>query len=119
MKASKLVHPIMRSFIVKSAPVTAALLALAGCGSSSSSSSSATSATASAQITWSASSGATGYYIEESSDGVTFAQIDTIAAPTTSLTVPNLSTGQLYYFRIRAYNGGGISPYSDMASVSL
>jgi hypothetical protein len=37
---------------------------------------------------------------------------------TTSALVGSLSVGHTYYFRVRAYNAGGYSPYSNVITVT-
>jgi titin len=60
---------------------------------------------------------ADGFYIERSTDGSNFSQIDSVAATVTSYTDTNgLTPGTLYYYRIRAYNSAGASDYSNTAS---
>jgi len=72
------------------------------------------------QLTWTAVAGQqTGFYIEQSTDGITFTQIQTIPSPTTTTTVTGLTAGQKYYFRIRAYNSLGSSPYTTVVSIQL
>jgi titin len=59
---------------------------------------------------------ATGFYVERSTDGVTFAQIATVAAHSYNDT--GLAPGALYYYRARGYNDVGASPYSNIASAA-
>jgi PQQ enzyme repeat len=58
-----------------------------------------------------------GFKIERSQDNVRFNQIDTVAADTTSYTAQQGSSGRRY-FRVRAYNAAGNSPYSNTASAT-
>jgi hypothetical protein len=56
--------------------------------------------------------------IERSTDGVAF---NLIAAPTagaTNLVDAGLLPGTTYYYRVRASNAGGTSPYSNVAGVT-
>ena len=57
-----------------------------------------------------------GFKIERSSNGTTFTQIATIAADLTTFTNSGLAANKLYYYRVRAYNAGGNSAYSNTAS---
>lgn len=60
----------------------------------------------------------TGYKIERSLDGVTFAQIDVVAPSTVAYTDTDLSANTLYYYRVRAFNADGNSAYSNIASAT-
>lgn len=60
----------------------------------------------------------TGFKIERSSDGVNFTQIATVGAGVTSYSNTGLSAGAGYWYRVRAYNGGGDSGYSNTASAA-
>lgn len=56
-----------------------------------------------------------GTSIERSADGVTYAEIDTVASGT--LTYTDLTAvGALYYYRVRCYKGTNYSPYSNVDS---
>jgi hypothetical protein len=92
---------------------------LSGClGSSSSTNFAKTGTGPRVQLNWAASGGdaTQGYSIEESSDDVSFSQVQTVGNVTTAtVTVP--SYGATFYFRVRAYNQGGYSSYSPIASV--
>lgn len=57
-----------------------------------------------------------GFNIERSEDGVTFAEIDTVAADVTTYTDTGLSHSTKYWYRVRAYNGDGFSDYSNVDS---
>ncbi len=56
------------------------------------------------------------FKIERSSNGSTFTQIATVAADLTTFTNSGLAANKLYYYRVRAYNAGGNSAYSNTAS---
>jgi hypothetical protein len=56
-----------------------------------------------------------GFKIERSVDNITFSQIATVPANTTTYTAQQGQAG-LRYFRVRAYNVNGNSPYSNTAS---
>jgi fibronectin type 3 domain-containing protein len=77
---------------------------------------SATAASASQiNLTWAASSGATGYKVQRSTDGVTFSPLATVGAVTTYGDT-GLSAGTLYYYRVLASNAAGDSAPSSVAS---
>jgi hypothetical protein len=57
-----------------------------------------------------------GFRIERSGDGRTFKQIATVGVDATSFTDTGLAKGKLYYYRVRAYNGTGNSPYTATVS---
>jgi PKD repeat protein len=60
----------------------------------------------------------TGFKIEQSTNGTTFAQIATVGANVTTYTDGGNQTGT-YYFRVRAYNGAGNSAYSNTVTVQI
>jgi len=69
------------------------------------------------QLSWAPGTGTTtGYYLEQSTDGTNFQQIR--SGPATSATITGATYGQPYYFRVRAYNSAGTSPYSSVATVT-
>jgi hypothetical protein len=69
-------------------------------------------------LSWSASSGLPdGYLVEQSSDGSSFTQIQTVTE-TTAL-VDGLTNGQRYFFRVRSFNSAGNSSYSPTVTVTL
>lgn len=57
-----------------------------------------------------------GFKIERSNDGKTFTQIASVGAGVTRFTNNNLSANKLYYYRVRAYNVGGNSGFTNVAS---
>ncbi len=68
-------------------------------------------------LTWNDNStNETGFLIERSGDNITFSQIASVTAGTTSYSSTGLSSGTTYYFRVRAYNGIGNSGYSNTSS---
>jgi hypothetical protein len=65
-------------------------------------------------ITWADNStDEAGFKIERSTDGVNFTQITTVAANTTGYTSTGLTSGMIYFFRVRAYNANDDSAYSN------
>lgn len=70
-------------------------------------------------LTWADNSaGESGYVVERSPDGVTFADIATLAANATSLSDTGLSEATEYTYRVRAYNAGGDSAASSSAAAT-
>src|SRR5207253_1469501 len=61
----------------------------------------------------------TGFKIERSGDGTTFAQIATVGANVSTYTDSGLTASSTYFYRVRAYNSAGNSAYSNTASVTL
>lgn len=69
------------------------------------------------QLSWSDnSSDEFGFYVEKSSDGVNFVQIDIVQSNVTTYLVSGLLPGTTYTFQIRAFNATGNSAYSNLAS---
>jgi len=69
-------------------------------------------------ISWEFVSGATGYYIyRNTTAGGTYDSVGISA--TTSYTNIDLSSGTAYYYRVAAYNSGGIGNQSNYASAAL
>jgi len=62
-----------------------------------------------------ASSDETGFRVERSSDGLTFAVVATLEANVTSYVDANLAPGQTCYYRLCACNSGGSSAASNVA----
>ena len=60
----------------------------------------------------------TGFQIERSLDGVTYAQIATVAMNETSYADTTVSASAFYYYRVRAYTESTNSEYSTIASLS-
>ncbi|HXG68502.1 MAG TPA: Ig-like domain-containing protein [Blastocatellia bacterium] len=60
----------------------------------------------------------TGFKIERSTDNINFTQIATVGANVTSYQNTGLSRSTTYYYRVRTYNGGGDSAYSNTASAT-
>ncbi|HEX2910128.1 MAG TPA: fibronectin type III domain-containing protein [Chloroflexia bacterium] len=58
-----------------------------------------------------------GFYIERStSPSGSFSQVGSVPANTTTFSSSGLADGTIYYYRVRAYNSYGTSPYSGLAS---
>lgn len=103
-----------------------ATLALTACGKGFGNSDSGSDSAAAARISvannrallsWSASSGLPdGYYVEQSSDGTTWNQIQDVTETSTYL--DGLSAGSTYYFRVRSHNSSGNSAYSGLATLT-
>jgi len=64
------------------------------------------------------SSDESGFKVERSGDGVTFAEIATLGAGTTSYADSGLTARTSYYYRVRAYNSNGNSGFSNTSSVT-
>src|SRR6185503_19057528 len=60
----------------------------------------------------------TGFLIERSTNNLDFAQIASVGAGVTAWSDTGLIPGTLYYYRVRAGNGGGNSAYSNVASAT-
>jgi hypothetical protein len=106
-------------------PATLALLCLAGCGGYGGGSNggggggnappsptglAASTANAQVNLTWSASSGATGYYVKRSLTSGTEAQVAAVSA--TNYSDNNVTNGTKYYYVVSAFNSYGQSPNS-------
>lgn len=69
-------------------------------------------------LTWTDTSAVeSGFKIERSTDGTRYTQIATVGANVVSYTNSGLAGGKKYYYRVRAYNNGGSSPYSNVVMV--
>jgi titin len=60
----------------------------------------------------------TGFKVERSADGVTFTQIGTTVATTTTYSDSPLAPVTIYYYRVRATNGAGDSAYTSVANAT-
>jgi hypothetical protein len=61
----------------------------------------------------------TGFKIERSPNGSnSWSQIATVAANTTTYTDSGLAASTTYFYRVRAYNGDGDSPYTNVVSAT-
>ena len=71
------------------------------------------------QLDWAdGSSDEYGFEIERSDDGTTFAQIDSVAADVEVYVDTTVLPSRTYYYRVRAFNGAGLSPYSNTSSAT-
>ncbi|MGI5882945.1 MAG: fibronectin type III domain-containing protein [Dethiobacteria bacterium] len=71
------------------------------------------------KLTWKDNSGnETGFKLERKTSGGNYAQIARLGVNVTTYTDTGLSANTTYYYRIRAYNSVGNSPYSAEATVS-
>jgi predicted phage tail protein len=59
----------------------------------------------------------TGFKIERSTNGTSWSQIATVGANVTTYTNTGLNKSRTYYYRVRAYNAVGNSPYSNTVTV--
>ncbi len=58
----------------------------------------------------------TGFKIERSANGTSWSQIATVGPNVRNYSSTGLSANRLYYYRVRAYNSLGNSPYSNTAT---
>jgi titin len=61
----------------------------------------------------------TGFAIERSEDGISFAPLSSVAADTTSYIDTTVSAGMTYTYQVNAFNDVGPSAFSNTASVTL
>ena len=64
------------------------------------------------------SSNESGFKIEQSTNGTTFTQVGTVAANIKNYSSTGLNPSTKYYYRVRAYNSGGNSGYSNIANAT-
>lgn len=60
-----------------------------------------------------------GFKIERSTNGVNFQQVGATVANATNCIEYGLAVDMTYYYRVRAFNGAGHSPYSNVSSIRL
>ncbi len=60
----------------------------------------------------------TGFEVERSLDGVSFALVGTTGADVTAFTDSGLTAASSYWYRVRATNGAGSSAWSDVVTVT-
>jgi len=78
---------------------------------------SASSPTSSLVLTWvDTATNETGYRVERSPNGSSFSQIAQLGSGAASYVDSGLTSGTAFYYRVSAYNSGGASGYSNMAS---
>ncbi len=71
-------------------------------------------------LTWTDNSqGESGFSIERKQSGGQFAEIATIPADQTTYTDSTVQAGKTYTYRVRAFNAGAYSAYSNQATVTL
>ena len=58
------------------------------------------------------------FVIERGADSTTFSPIATVASNVSTFSNTGLTPGSTYYYRVRAVNAGGQSPYSNSASAT-
>jgi plastocyanin len=79
----------------------------------------ASQSTSAIQLSWSeASSGVSEFHVEEQVLGGAFQEVDTVAGGATTDLVSGLAAATFYNFRVRAANGSGFSPYSNVAGAA-
>jgi|GEM_PF-1300837 len=64
------------------------------------------------------SSNETGFNVERSTDGINFTGIASTSANTVSYSDTGLTASTTYYYRVRAFNAGGYSTYSNTANTT-
>lgn len=62
---------------------------------------------------------AAGFKVERSPNGVDFEQVATLGPGATSYVDANVDDAPRYYYRVRAYNGRGNTPYTETREVAL
>ena len=60
----------------------------------------------------------TGFQVERSTNGTTFAVLTTTAANVTSYTDSSVTIGQRYYYRVCAKNTAGLSSYTNVVNIT-
>ena len=68
-------------------------------------------------LTWAAVTGAAGYRLQRSTDGVNFQTIATPSGGATSYRDANVASQTQYHYRLAATNSGGSSAYSNVEQV--
>ena len=70
-------------------------------------------------ISWSENSNVEGFYIYESTDGISFNEITSTGAQTNSYTITGLNQNTTYYFEVQAYNANGEAMSNIVKAVTL
>ncbi|HEY8022291.1 MAG TPA: Calx-beta domain-containing protein [Thermoanaerobaculia bacterium] len=79
----------------------------------------ASQSTSAIQLSWSeASSGVSEFHVEQQGLGGAFQEVDTVAGGATTDVISGLAASTFYNFRVRAANGSGFSPYSNVAGAA-
>ncbi|MFM8479516.1 MAG: fibronectin type III domain-containing protein [Planctomycetaceae bacterium] len=63
------------------------------------------------------SSNESGFLVEQSLDGINFTLIATVGPNVRNWSATGLRANTRYYFRVRAFNAGGNSAYSNIANI--
>src|SRR5215471_10429652 len=72
------------------------------------------------RLTWTDNStDETGFKLERSTDGTNYTQVAQVLPNTTVYRDRGAWPGQVYYYRVRAFNAGGNSTYSDPATIGM
>lgn len=58
-----------------------------------------------------------GFIIERSTDGSSYTKIDTVAANVINYTDNNVTLGQMYFYKVKAYNNLGSSLYTNIVNL--
>jgi hypothetical protein len=66
-------------------------------------------------VTWSLTDGASSYMVQRSTDGVNWVQVANASCTCGSFTDEGVVANTTYYYRVAAWNGGGVSAYSAPA----
>jgi len=71
-------------------------------------------------LSWTDNSGdETGFTIQRSTDGTSFGDVATVGANVTTFSDTGLVTSTTYSYRVSAFNSGGSSAYSNIATIAL
>lgn len=71
------------------------------------------------QLNWVANAGEqTGFTIQQSTDGITYSNVQTLSEPARSAVV-SVTRGQTYYFKVQGFNSIGPSPATTNVTVAV